>query len=409
MTGGNEEKTGHGLETRRLYFYDSYQVEFETEIIQRGEREGRPAVALEATCFYPEGGGQPCDLGEIEGVRVIKVIEEDCLVWHLLEKELSAEKRRLRGKIDWPRRYDHMQQHSGQHLLSQVCWELGRAETLSFHLGEEVSSIELDKESLSAEEEERIERRALELIFENRPVKTYFVSAEKAAAIPFRKKPVKTGKLRVVEIENYDFSACGGTHVRSTGEVGLLKIVGQDKVRRHVRLLFLAGFRAWQDYRRKNQVLERVAASFSVPYTQVELALDKLKKEARALRKKIQKTREELNEYEAGQLAAASSSGVITRLFEDRTAEEARSLALKIIHRGKFIVLFGIRGELQDHFILARSAEIPVDLTAWLPWLKETLQARGGGRESLIELVCPKQAPLTEAIKKIQEKIPPLI
>ncbi len=405
MAGGNGEKKSQVAETRRLYFLDAYQVEFESAIVHRAEKEGRPALALEATCFYPEGGGQPCDLGEIEGVRVVKVVEEDNLVWHLLEKELGGEKTRVRGKIDWPRRFDHMQQHSGQHLLSQVCFELFRAETLSFHLGEAVSSIEIDKEAFSEEEEKAAERRAMELILENRPVKSYFVAAEKAEAIPFRKKPAKAGELRVVEIENYDFSACGGTHVRSTGEIGLIKIVGRDKVRGHVRLPFVCGFRAFDDYRQKHRVVEKLAGSFSVSFIQLEQAVEKLRAEAREWRKKSQRLREELDEYEASRIVATAPGRVISNILKDRTAEEARALALRIIRQGKFIVIFGVEGEPQNHLIVARSAEIPVDLTVWLPWLKETLAGKGGGRESLVELVFPKQAPLAEAIKELQEKM----
>ncbi len=404
MTGIEKEGKKGESETQRLYYFNAYQVCFEAKIIARGEWEGKPALMLEATCFYPEGGGQPCDLGEIEGVRVIKVIEQDGRIWHLLEKEISAEKKRVKGKIDWARRFDHMQQHSGQHLLSQVCWEKKKAETLSFHLGEESSSIELDVAHLTEEEEKLIEQRVAELIYKNLPIKTYFVSEQEAASIPFRKKPAKTGLLRVVEIEDYDFSACGGTHVGSTGEIGLIKIIGRERIRQHFRLFFLCGERARQDYQKKSQILERLAASLSSSLDQVGVAVERFQVEAKSLRKKCRRLREKLNEYEAKQILAETEGEVITRLWDDRSAQEARELALKIIHQGKALVLFGVRGETQDYLILARSEGIPLNLTSWLPFLRETLQGKGGGRESLVEIVCPKGASLEKVIEVLREK-----
>lgn len=391
------------VQTKRLYFDDSYQVEFESRVREIREYSGRPALILEETCFYPEGGGQPCDGGEIEGVRVIEVREEDDQIIHILEREVKAEK--VRGKIDWVRRYDHMQQHSGQHLLSQVCWEILGAETLSFHLGEEASSIELDLTQFSEEEKKKIETRAAEIIFKNKPIKIYFIDESQSDEIPFRKKPLKSGLIRVVEIDNYDYSACGGTHVRRTGEIGLIKIIGEEKVRQHVRLFFVCGYRALKDYQNKEKILIQLAGNLGTSVHQLQVTVDKLQEEARALRKRCLKLREEMNQYEAEKLMAEARGSIIDRIYEDRNAEEARNLGLRIIHSGRFIIIFGVKAETRHHLVLARSKEIALDLKKWLPWLKEAFEAKGGGSDSLIELALPRSFSLEKIINEVKEKM----
>lgn len=391
------------MQTKRLYYEDSYLREFESRVMAWEEYRGYPALILEATCFYPEGGGQPCDRGEIEGVSVLEVIEEDDKVLHLLERQVKAAK--VRGKIDWVRRYDHMQQHSGQHLLSQVCWEMFTAETLSFHIGEESSSIELSVSSLSENDKRKIEARAAEIIFENRPIKIYEVEEKDIDRLPLRKKPAKRGLIRVVEIDGFDFSACGGTHVRQTGEIGLIKIIGEEKIRQHLRLFFVCGWRALKDYQQKEHILAQLTATLGTSRELLLSTINKLQMESKAWRKRSFKLREELNQYEAAKLIAEAKGLIIEKIFEDRSVEEVRSLALKIIHGGQFLVIFGIKGEERHHLLMARSTGLPLDLRLWLPWLRESLAGRGGGSDSLIEVALPGDQPLKEVVKELKEKM----
>lgn len=401
---GNFKETGKAS-TRRLYFEDAYQKEFESRVMEVRFFEGRPALVLEATCFYPEGGGQPGDRGELDGVKVVGVIEDRGEILHLLEKEVQVET--VKGKIDWARRYDFMQQHSGQHLLSQVFFELLRAETLSFHLSEETASIELDLAQLSEADQEEVERRSAEIIFENRPIKTYFAGEGEINQIPFRKRPVKSGLIRVVEIDQFDYSACGGTHVRKTGEIGLIKITGQEKIRKNVRVYFACGYRALRDYQRREKILARLATGLGTSINQLPVLVERLQLEARDWRKRCLRLREEMNQYEAEKIMAEAREKIIVRLFEDRTAEEARHLGLKIVHAGRFLVIFGIKGESRNHLLLARAAEIPLDLRKWLPWLKENFEARGGGSDSLIEMALPKSQNLEAIISELRKEITP--
>ncbi|TEU08998.1 MAG: alanyl-tRNA editing protein, partial [Candidatus Aminicenantes bacterium] len=198
--------------TKRLYLESPYKVEFKAQVVEKVIWEQKPALILDQTCFYPKSGGQPCDKGTINEVEVLKVLEDEARIIHLLAEDISSDK--VTGKIEWQTRFDHMQQHSGQHILSQSFHELLGAETLSFHLGEAISSVEMDLRKISEEEVENVERRANEIVFQDREIKCYFIPEEKIESVPLRRPPKKKGLIRVVEVSDFDFSACGGTHVR---------------------------------------------------------------------------------------------------------------------------------------------------------------------------------------------------
>ncbi|HEY3229507.1 MAG TPA: alanyl-tRNA editing protein, partial [Roseiflexaceae bacterium] len=205
--------------TERLYFVDAYLTRFSARVVGRAERGGHPTVALDQSAFYPEGGGQPPDAGVLNGVPVRDVQVEDGVVWHMLEHSLEGDA--VEGAIDWPRRFDHMQQHHGQHLLSAAFERLYGLHTISFHLGVASSTIDLAGAALTAEQATAAEELANQVIWEDRPVLARFVTAEELAALPLRKPPAVEGAIRVVSVPDFDHSACGGTHPRATGGVGL--------------------------------------------------------------------------------------------------------------------------------------------------------------------------------------------
>jgi alanyl-tRNA synthetase len=243
--------------TERLYYHDSYLKEFRARIV---DRSCDPCeIYLDRTAFYPSSGGQPHDTGRIQGVAVIDVIDEGSRIRHRTAAPVNAEE--VHCAIDWPRRFDHMQQHSGQHLLSAVLATLYGAETVSFHLGREVSTIELAVSALAPEQLREAERRANEIVFENRPVTVSFEDA--AAAQGLRRASEREGLLRIVEIEGLDRSACGGTHVRRTGEIGPVLIRRAEKIRGNLRLEFLCGRRAMERARADYEALAQVARLLS--------------------------------------------------------------------------------------------------------------------------------------------------
>jgi alanyl-tRNA synthetase len=390
--------------TERLYFEDAYLKEFDGRVLERLVREGRPAVILDRTCFYPESGGQPSDRGVLGGADVLHVFEDGEKIVHLLDRELS-ETEELRGVIDWARRFDHMQQHSGQHILSQCFVEILDGETRSFHLGEQVSTLEIGTSSISEDSLERVESRANEVVFEDREIRTYFVEAGQVETVPLRRPPKKEGTIRVVEVRGFDYSACGGTHCRRTGEVGLIKIIRWDKIRNNLRFEFLCGGRARRDYRDKNQSVLKISQKFSVHERDAASAVEKALQEARQTRKRLRHLQEALAGFEAGETIQKEPGRLILRVWVDKTAEEAKLLALNITRRAERAVLFAVRGGERDHFIFACSEKMPLDMRELVPLVTERAKGKGGGGPSLVEIVAEKGADLEAVLAAAQEHL----
>jgi alanyl-tRNA synthetase len=385
----------------RLYFDDAYLTEFEARVIRRETRDGRSALVLDRTAFYPESGGQPADRGTISGVRVVDVQEEGDDILHFVEKDIPGDD--VQGKIDWPLRFDRMQQHSGQHILSQAFIEALNGETRSFHMGDDVSTLEIGLSQITEEALERVERRANAVVFEDREVKTYFVPADKISDVPLRRPPKKEGTIRVVEITGFDYSACGGTHVRRSGEVGLIKVTRWEKIRGNLRFDFLCGRRAWADYDLKNRSIRKISGLFSVGDKDAAASVEKALAELKAQKKSSRAMQETLAGYEAQEMIKNEPGPVIRRVFADKTPEEVKLLALNIIRRASRLVLFAVPAQPQSHIILARSDDIKVDLRQLAPVVSSVVNGKGGGGASLIEIVTQDPTRLDEALLKAEE------
>jgi alanyl-tRNA synthetase len=290
--------------TKRLYYEESYLQEFKGKILKKIKIDGKPALILDNTCFYPTSGGQPNDLGYIQGVSIVDVIEDNEKIIHVLKGGIEEEcGDTVIGKIDWKRRFDHMQQHLGQHILSGALMKLWSAKTLSFHLGEEVCTLDIAKEKLTEEEAKKVEECTNEIIFDNRPVKCYFVEEEEEVKrLNLRKVPEKTGKIRIIEVEDFDLSACGGTHCRATGEVGMIKITKWEKRGEKIRLEFICGRRAWKDYFWKNEVIKNISNKLTIKDSELGEAIDRMLEERKEIGKELKEFKEKLQEHEAKRL-----------------------------------------------------------------------------------------------------------
>jgi len=391
------------LGTRRLYFEDAYRAEFEAEVADRTVVDGRPAVVLDQTCFYPESGGQPWDRGTLDGVEVLKVVEDGERIVHVLAAEVPAS--RVRGEVDRAVRFDHMQQHSGQHILSQAFFELLRGETKSFHLGPDVSTLEIGIAEADEEAVASVERRANEVVFENREIKTYFVPEERIGEIPLRRPPKVTGLIRVVEADAFDYSACGGTHCRRTGEIGLIKITKWERIRGNLRFEFVCGGRALRDYLMKNRVVRQTANQFNVKEADVAASVAKLSEELKAVKKHARKGEEALAVFEARGFMEQAEGKIISRIFADKSPEGARFLALQLIRQGSFVVLFGARSEVRGHLILACSETLHLDMRRLVPVVSPAINGRGGGGPSLVEIAGDRGADLAAALALAAEAV----
>jgi alanyl-tRNA synthetase len=392
-------------ETKRIYYQDAYLTEFDARVVERREIEGRPAIALDQTAFYPEAGGQSSDRGTLNGIAIVDVIEDGGTILHVLAAHVDTET--VHGTVDRARRFDRMQQHSGQHILSQAFYEVLKGATLSFHIGDEVSSLEIGVPKISDADLDRVEARANAVVFDDLEIRTYFVPEEEIGTVPLRKpsKKGEGGMIRVVEVDRFDHSACGGTHCRRAGEVGLIKVVKWEKIRGNLRFEFICGGRALRDYQDKTRTARHAAAAFSVADRDVPVAIDKAQAEIKALKKRARRLEERVAAFEAGQMVKEAQGKVIRAVFEDRSPEEARFLALNIIRQGQFVVLFAAPGEGRSHIILAASEALGLDARTLIPAISGVLEARGGGSPSLVELVTTETDKVAAALDAARTQI----
>ncbi len=250
--------------TERLYYHDSHLIEFEALVTDVTERvSGWTAVTLDRTAFYPTGGGQPSDTGTIDDQHVLECIDDETNVLHVIQGRAPKVGARVKGRVDWPRRLDHMQQHTGQHILSQAFVTLFNAPTRSFRVLSDACEIDVDLKNPSDEVIERAVELANNVIWEDREITIKTATPEEAAKLPLRKDPAREGELRLIEIQGFDLTPCGGTHAHRTGEVGLIAVRHWEQAKGLTRIEWMAGRRALNDYQRANQTARSVAALFS--------------------------------------------------------------------------------------------------------------------------------------------------
>lgn len=374
--------------TERLYFQNPYETSFEATVVQHVRVSDQLAVVLDRTHFYPTSGGQPNDLGTIDQVLVIDVsTQADGSILHLLADEIWNDQ--VHAEIDWPRRFDHMQQHTGQHILSAAFDKVTNAETIGFHLGTDSSTIDLNVKNLSTEQLHRVELLANEIIFADRQIRTSSVSYDQAKKLPLRKDPETYDQVRVVEIDQFDLAACGGTHVSRAGELGLIKIVKVEHRGRGLRIEFLCGWRALADYGFKSDLVARLSVSFSVGKQDLEKSVDKLHQETKSLRSAIRNSNEKLIEYEVRELyqeaEIRSEMRIVHRVFVDRDRREINWLSKTLTSEAGVVVLLGVAGE-KSHILFARSADIDHDMRLLLKTALRVLgSSSGGGRPEMAQ------------------------
>ncbi|QGQ46181.1 alanyl-tRNA editing protein [Metabacillus sediminilitoris] len=324
--------------TKKLYYTSSYTTEWETKIINILDRNGEYYVVLEETAFYPNGGGQPCDTGYINGIAVLDVFIEDNEVFHKLEDMPKNDD--VTCQINWNRRFDHMQHHSGQHLLSAVCLNLFHAKTISFHLGEEFASIDVDQPDLTQFQLASIEQEVNKQIYINRSIHSYFVTNEKLKEIVLVKKPKVTGNIRIVEIEGIEYNACGGTHVTRTGEIGIIKLIKAEKQKGSTRIYFKCGYRALNDFMESQRILGTLASKFNTGRSDILDRFGKWEQEHKQLENDIENLKEQLHSYQAKELLNKASDHFLAHIFEDKSLKELQHLASKLVKENDLLILF---------------------------------------------------------------------
>ncbi|MED1791593.1 DHHA1 domain-containing protein [Brevibacillus nitrificans] len=374
----------------RLYYQDAYVKTFTAEVTKRGvEENGTPYAVLSQTAFYPTGGGQPSDLGLLGETRVIDVEEIDGEVRHRLASPIPEEMVQLEGSIDWGRRFDHMQQHAGQHILSASFLEVVGAETVAFHLGKERVTIDVRLDELTPEVWEAVEQRANQIVLENRPISARFVDDEELATLPLKKQPTVTENIRVVIIPDFDYNPCGGTHPAHTGEVGMIKILGWERHRGNIRLEFICGWRALRDYTRIQSMVREVSKLLMTSDAEVMSQAERLVAERDTLKQSLLEKERQLLEVEVRQyLARADQLGGVRLLeiaFSDRSIQQLQQFAHQAVAQAPDVVcLLAATGE-KLQLVFARGPEVDVAVNQLIKDTLPLIDGKGGGNAAMAQ------------------------
>ena len=374
--------------THRLYYTEPYRTAFDGTVVSVEPVDGRLHVVLDQTAFYPTSGGQPFDLGTLGGAAVTDVIDrEDGTIAHVMSGTVKAGEV-VAGAIDWARRFDHMQQHTGQHVLSAAFDRLFGVRTESFHMGAAASSIDLARE-VSATELEQAEDEANRIVWEDRMVHIRFASAEEAAAMPLRKESIRTGPLRLIDVDDFDLSACGGTHVARTGAIGIIAIAGAEKFRAGSRVEFLCGGRALDRFRRWRDAMAATQRHLSVAPEEMAAAIERMQTDAKAQQKALRGMQEKLATQEAqGLIAKGTRAGdrlVIVEVVEGWDAQglKAMAVAAAAIDPAAAIALFTTTTPAL--VVIAKGQNGGIDAGALLKELVAKFGGKGGGKPDLAQ------------------------
>jgi alanyl-tRNA synthetase len=384
--------------TERLYYTDSYLREFTARVVERSA-DGL-TLHLDRTAFYPASGGQPFDTGAIAGVRVVEVVDEGQRIAHRMASPVASET--VDCAVDWGRRFDHMQQHTGQHLLSAVFDGLFGLRTVGFHLGGEISTVDLEGGPLEAAGLREAERRANEIAVENRPVTVRFEDSAEAADL--RQPSERAGELRIVSIEGLDRSACGGTHVRATGEIGPILLRRAEKVRQATRVEFLCGARAVARARADFETLSKAAQLFSAPLEDTAALVAAQLESARAAEKARRKLELDLAGFQGRELYAATAPGAdgvrrVVRRAERGSLEELRAIALSFTAQPQAVFLATLAEP--PSVLLAASEDSGTDAGKALKAALAACGGRGGGNPRMAQGSVPQK----ELIERVIEKL----
>jgi len=364
--------------TERLYYQDCYLREFRAQVVEAAD--GGRRVYLDRTAFYPTSGGQPFDTGTLGGARVIEVIDEEERVAHVLDRAITTGE--VTGEIDWQRRFDHMQQHSGQHLLSAVLEELFKIPTVSFHLGMDVCTIDVTAPSLTTHQIDKAEERCAEIVRDARPLGITFEDA----AARLRKESQRTGTLRVVAIEGIDRSACGGTHVRTTAEIGPVSIRKTEKIRGNTRLEFVCGLRALRHARADFRTLQELSRQLSVPAAETPAVVAAQLERVKALEKANQRLAAEIAGREGRELWNLTAPGAdgIRRVVQHAAIDDAmRTRAQAFTAEGKAAFLAVSLNP--PAILLAASADSGIHAGDRVKAAVTAAGGRGGGNQGLAQ------------------------
>jgi alanyl-tRNA synthetase len=368
--------------TQRIYYTEPYRRSFDATVISATPAGHRLHVTLDQTTFYPTSGGQPFDTGTLGGAAVVDVLDnDDGTITHVVSGALRAGDV-VSGEIDWARRFDHMQQHTGQHVLSAAFDRLSGVRTESFHMGQQSSTIDLAREVTPAEVL-KAEDDANRVVWEDRPVAIRFATAEEAAAMGMRKESARSGTLRLIDVTGYDLSACGGTHVERTGAIGVIAIGSVEKFKGGSRVEFLCGGRALERFRAWKGALSAMQKHLSVPPADMPASIERLQDDAKAAQRSVRAFQEKLAVHEARTLLAKGPR--VVEIIDGWDAQGIKAIAASITAADPhaFVALFTASSPAQ--VVIARGAASTIDAGSVLKEMAAKFGGKGGGKPDLAQ------------------------
>ncbi len=391
--------------TLKLYLDDPDLLEFDARVVGRRAHQGRPAVILDRTAFYAESGGQPWDTGRLGRVPVLAVVEVDGSLLHVLGEDLHED--RVHGSVDAHRRRDHMQQHHGQHLLSRAFADLSSARTVSFHLGSSEVTIDLDRE-VGPTAASAAEARANSVIREARPVRCSWKTPAETRALGLEPPPETGGAVRLVEAEGYDLQPCGGTHPRTTAQVGTVVVLGLERYKGGSRIRFVCGDRALSAFHLRNEALDRLGALLSSPFDRLPEAVERLAQQVEDGERRARSLLERAIDAEARRLLDAAHPSepviVIAATWDGWPAADLRALAVRLVASRPCVALLGSRAE-KAHLVFAQSDGLGHDIPALLRQAVEVVGGRGGGKGNLAQGGGDLADALGEALAQAERRV----
>jgi len=398
--------------SERLYYNNSYLFEFEAAVESITQKDSYYEIILDQTAFYPESGGQTFDCGALDNKKVIGVyVGDNDAVVHYCEQWDAEIGQKVSGEIDKKRRISNMRKHTAQHILSQALLRVASADTVGAHLGETESTIELSTLNLTEENLRKAEEKTNEIIMQNLPVSISYCEYEKLTELGVRRIPDRQGKFRLVGIGDFELTACGGTHCAYTGEIGLLKIIGVEKIRKNTRISFLCGLEATGDYYLKNKVIEKLSNRFTCHFDNLEISVSKLADYNDDLKKEIGRLQKEIFPYQLQKLKedAIEIAGIkiISKIYTNYNFNNLKDMALHVTKEFKSIVLFSV----DDKLIISVSDGIDKDAAFLTKLFIENFGGRGGGNPAIAQVggitagdIDSKLGKFTELIKKEFDK-----
>lgn len=363
-----------------LYYTDAYIQQFDATVIASGEENGRHYVVLSNTAFYPTGGGQPHDIGTLNDVHVIDVEKVGDDIRHYVSAPVTGD---VHGTIDWQRRFDFMQQHAGQHILTAAFVELFNIPTTSFHLGAQTVTIDVDTQTITDEQLAQAEARANDIILQNRPIETKWVTADDLQAYNLRKEIAVEGDIRLVIIPEFDYNGCGGTHPSSTGQVQLIKILHVEKMKKQSRIHFVCGARVLQELAMRKDVLTNVARQLSVPEDEAADALQKVMTTAKQTEKQLQQLLDAQLTTIAAELATQT---LAAKAFDGFSMQQLQKIARTVVAENDDVQVFlasHVDGKIQ--FVAARGANVKRSMKDISAAVLPLLNGKGGGNDQFVQ------------------------